>query len=102
MGYQFEKKKLHYANWNTVASPKSKGGLGLLKAEDKNLSLPFNLSWRLFSVPTTLWDSTLIQRYGSSRAHARSSFIWNNILIGGNLCTNRITWAPGMGHMINL
>ncbi|KAG5625231.1 hypothetical protein H5410_010449 [Solanum commersonii] len=69
------KRKLHYINWDTVTLPKHKGGLGLSKAQDKNLFIVASLSWRLLTNPHSMLARTLINKYGSRSSTSSTSFI---------------------------
>lgn len=49
------KKMFQYIMWDTVTLPKHKGGPGLSKLQDKNLSITASLSWRLLSNKDSMW-----------------------------------------------
>lgn len=101
MGFLCAKKKAPYVNWNTDAKFKD-GGLGILKATTKNLSLIEGLSWRLFTAYNSFWATTLLNKYGTTTQRFKLSFIWKNILRGGSICAKATAWVPGNGNAIDV
>lgn len=63
-GSTTEKKRIHHANWNLVTTQKSKGGLGLHRAKQKNGALIFGLAWRLKKNQDKPWAQVLKAKYG--------------------------------------
>lgn len=82
-GAPYPKKKVHYVNWDTLTLLKVQGSLGLHKAYDKNITLPTNLSWRIFSQHNCQWAQTLINKHSLKNCPSTHSFIWENVLKGG-------------------
>ncbi|PHT32156.1 hypothetical protein CQW23_28493 [Capsicum baccatum] len=95
-------RKLYYVSWEMVTRPKRDDGLGIVKATSKNQALLDNISWRLFSHPSSPWARFLISRYSHYRSLFYHSFIWRNILRGWSICQQNMCWEIGDDRIINL
>lgn len=59
-----KKKKLHLLSWDSICSPKDKGGLGLTKLKNRNLALIAKWWWQAYEEKSAWWNNFLSQRYG--------------------------------------
>ena len=44
-------------SWDRICTPKSEGGLGILKAEDLNNALQMKLLWKLLIDKDNMWGA---------------------------------------------
>lgn len=102
LGSTFARKKMHYLCWKEVTKPKHQGGLGIPTASKKNKVMLANLSWKIFSKPSSLRDQCLIKNFSHIPHSINNSFIWKNVLVGWNLCSKGIHWIPTLGNFINV
>lgn len=69
-----EKRKMHYVSWEKITQPNVNGGLGLVDAHTKNLSLIDGLSWKFFSNCYSFWACTLTNKYNNHHIKCSPSF----------------------------
>lgn len=81
-----ETKNVHYLSWNNITKKKEEGGLGLKKADTKNMTTLSNIAGRLLTNPTAIWSKPLSFKYANKKAKI-STFIWKSILKGWTICS---------------
>ncbi|KAH0736458.1 hypothetical protein KY285_012165 [Solanum tuberosum] len=94
-GTNNEKKKMHLVSWDTNASLKADGGLGLQKSELKNKALHVSLAWRLIDQPNSLWGQILISKYSKHVTNWRKrpiSRTWKCIMGGWKDTKAELRW----------
>lgn len=104
-GTTTEKRKLHLLNWDTIASTRDKGGLGVQKNEIRNRAILVILAWRVIQNPNNLWNKVLVSKYHRSRAASTTkrivSRIWNNVHKGWQDYTNATRWVVKKGNKVS-
>lgn len=100
-GSTTSKRKLHNVNWKQVCKPLHQGGLGILDAILRNLSLIMSLAWR-FSQDNNnlLWVTILRAKYQSPQNHSPSP-IWKSMILGKSLCDQGSSYLVGDGTDIS-
>ncbi|XVF46862.1 hypothetical protein PTKIN_Ptkin03bG0062300 [Pterospermum kingtungense] len=91
-GHEANQRKLHMISWNKLCKPKSRGGLGILNIEARNLSLLGKQAWRIGMNPDSLIRRTLLPKYCKNTAfwdcipRNNDTWIWKSILLGKEVC----------------
>ncbi|KAJ0258883.1 Ribonuclease H domain-containing protein [Hirschfeldia incana] len=97
-----------WVSWDSLAKPKSIGGLGMKDFEIFNDALLAKSGWRLLNHPDCLLGKVLKGKYfpdtdfllateASSMSHG-----WKSVLIGRSLLKTQLGWIVGTGDNINI
>ena len=93
--------------WESICTPKSKGGLGLRRVEAINAAFQCKLAWRILTQDSSLWVQCLRTKY---LAHCEffqyikkgtDSPVWKSLLRHRHLLAQGIRWKLGNGHRIS-
>ncbi|KAL8170236.1 hypothetical protein V2J09_022040 [Rumex salicifolius] len=83
------RRRPHLVSWYTVCLSRSRGGLGIRKSVDVNLTITGKLGWRLLSKSAGVWGDLISAKYGLQLVNGRiiqsklcsdSSYVWRSIL----------------------
>lgn len=94
--------------WESIAKPKSVGGLGLRDFQKFNDALLAKIGWRMLQKPDSLLCKTLLGKYcpgGSILTATEASIMshgWRSVLLGRDLLLKNLGWAVGDGKSINV
>lgn len=64
-------KRIHLVNWDKVTRAKTKGGLGIRKANDMNLAFLAKAGWRLEKEEDKLWVKVIQRKYFKAQNETR-------------------------------
>ncbi|GKA19575.1 RNA-directed DNA polymerase, eukaryota [Tanacetum coccineum] len=84
-GINENEKKIIWVNWKKVCVSKIRGGLGLGRLKDKNMSLLGKWKWRFCNEDNALWQKVIKEIYGphggfeSNNSSNMSSGVWKSI-----------------------
>ncbi|XP_057793037.1 uncharacterized protein LOC131009639 [Salvia miltiorrhiza] len=98
---------MHWASWDKLCSPKSKGGLGFRKLAAFNQALLAKQAWRIIKKPDSLLARIMQKRYFkdgnflAARVSPNSSFTWRSICWGKELLLRGLRWKVGDGKSIS-
>ena len=93
--------------WDKICLPKSKGGLGIRKADAINQAFQCKLAWRVLIKEYSLWVHAMIDKYlrHSSfldySSKSTDSPMWRNVLRSRHLLRKGIRWKLGQGDKIH-
>ena len=92
-----EKKKLHMVGWPKVTKPKSRGGLGLHAARERNTTLAAKLCWRMREESGVLWSKVLKFKYKRRTISSKAPKFrtWKAIIHGVAVCEVGSKWSLG-------
>jgi hypothetical protein len=105
-GHEPGQRKLHMTNWETLAQPKSLGGLGLKKFASMNKALIAKQYWRICNHPNLLLTKTLKSKYCPNedihphKPKPHASWIWKSIMGSNNPTLTQGKWRVGDGSTI--
>lgn len=102
-----ESKKMAWVRWNTLCTPKDKGGLGIKNLEAFNIALLTKWRWRLLvEEGSQLWSKLLVARYGINgrwpraseytRGWGKLSIWWRDLCILGEGSSLEEGWSDGL------
>ena len=92
--------------WDTICTPKSRGGLGLRRTLPLNKAFIAKLGWKILTEPTNYWVQLVTQKYlqgqsfFSCKPKPNDSPIWKHILLQRPLLQQGIRWKIGDGSKI--
>ena len=98
-------KKMGWMLWETIATPKSVGGLGMRDFLKFNDTLLAKIGWRLLNNRSSLLGKVLKEKYFSNitillaSESSNMSHGWRSILIGRDLLLKNVGWAVGDGKI---
>lgn len=101
-------RKMAWVSWDSIAKPKSIGGLGLRDFLKFNDALLAKIGWRLLQNPTCLLAKVLKGKYYKDCDFLQASepsvlsHGWRSVLAGRDLLLKNIGWAVGDGLSINI
>lgn len=99
--------ELAIKSWDSICQPKDRGGLGLRKFYDVNMTLLAKLAWKLASGDESLWTRILRARYlkGNSffecKAKKGGSYVWQRIFAARKFIYRGACYKLGNGYHIN-
>ncbi|GMI90334.1 hypothetical protein HRI_002702700 [Hibiscus trionum] len=102
------KRGIHWTTWNSLARPKSCGGLGFRELGKFNVALLAKQCWSLITHPDCFLAKVLKARYYptsdflSSNLGSNSSYIWKSLWSAKGLIEIGIGWRVGSGQDINI
>ncbi|KAK0580349.1 hypothetical protein LWI29_000920 [Acer saccharum] len=107
-GNNAENKKIHLVKWDTVCTPKNKGGLGIKKTRLMNQALLAKAGWRMNQDTNGLWANILKGKYlkgghivSNIRKPSNCSSTWRGFFFGSKLLLKGMTWRVGDGSNIS-
>ncbi|XP_075659051.1 uncharacterized protein LOC142628906 [Castanea sativa] len=97
-----EKRKMHLVGWNKVTKPKTRGGLGLHAAKERNLTLAVKLCWRMKNEGEKPWVKVLKHKYCRKMVSSKApkSRMWVAINKGAPLCEKGLKWIIGSNNQL--
>ncbi|WMV30173.1 hypothetical protein MTR67_023558 [Solanum verrucosum] len=102
-GWDKEKKKYHWASWETLSFPYEEGGIGVRKLEDICTAMQFK-QWWTFRTKKSLWSQFLRAKYYqranpiAKKWDTGKSLIWKYMMKNKTLIEPHITWKVHSGN----
>ncbi|WOH14253.1 hypothetical protein DCAR_0933770 [Daucus carota subsp. sativus] len=100
-------KGIRWLSWDSLSSPKCKGGLSFRNMHGFNISLLGKHCWKFINQPQALVSRVFIARYFSdshllkaSKGTAGSSFIWTGLFAAKEALFKGFRWVLGDGKAI--
>ncbi|XP_055800325.1 uncharacterized protein LOC129869710 [Solanum dulcamara] len=102
-GWDKEKRKYHWASWETLSLPYEEGGIGVKNLEDICLAMQYK-HWWLFRTKRSLWGDFLRAKYCqrahpvTKKWHTVQSLIWKNMIKNKGDIEPHIKWTLCSGN----
>lgn len=102
-GLEKEKKKYHWASWDTLCYPQDEGGIGVRKLSDTCTSFQFK-QWWFFRSRNSLWAQFLKAKYCqranpiARKLEKGQSLIWKYMMINKHTIEAHIKWKIHSGN----
>ncbi|WMV32834.1 hypothetical protein MTR67_026219 [Solanum verrucosum] len=104
-GWDKEKKKYHWASWETLSYPYEKGGIGVRKLEDTCKALQIKQWWN-FRTKNFLWSQFLRAKYCqrsnpiAKKWDVGQSLVWKYMMKNKTIIEPHITWKVHSGNSL--
>ncbi|WZZ22713.1 hypothetical protein YC2023_124100 [Brassica napus] len=102
-------RSMAWISWDSMAKPKSLGGIGLRDVQNFNVSLLAKISWRLLQNPHSLLGRVLFGKYCPENNNiiqatetSAISHGWRSVLLGRYLLVQNLGWIVGDGKSISV
>ncbi|GMI85140.1 hypothetical protein HRI_002183300 [Hibiscus trionum] len=102
------KRGIHWARWESLCSPKDKGGMGFRDLAKFNIAILAKQGWHLLTNPSSLLARVLKGRYFptgnflSANLGSNPSYTWKSIWCTRGLIEKGFGWRIGCGSAINI
>ncbi|KAH0729968.1 hypothetical protein KY289_001156 [Solanum tuberosum] len=102
-GWEKERKKYHWASWETLSLPCDEGGIGVRQLEDVCTSLQYK-QWWIFRTKNSLWGQFLKAKYCqkanpvAKNLDTGQSLVWNYLMRNKKTVEEQITWKIHSGN----
>ncbi|WMV46072.1 hypothetical protein MTR67_039457 [Solanum verrucosum] len=104
-GWDKEKKKYHWASWETLSYPYEEGGIGVRKLEDICKALQIKQWWN-FRTKNSLWSQFLRDKYCqrsnpiAKKWDTGQSLVWKYMMKNKTIIEPHITWRVHFGNRL--
>ncbi|KAL4273826.1 hypothetical protein GQ457_13G020550 [Hibiscus cannabinus] len=101
-------RKIYLVNWSSIAQPRARGGLGIPRANERNLAFMQKLAFSLISTPNALWVKALRQKYRMhdlfplSIARPCCSPLWRAMSNVWDSVRDNVSWIVGNGLHVSV
>ncbi|VFQ84939.1 unnamed protein product [Cuscuta campestris] len=104
-GSSEDKKHMHLVKWDIITQPKKRGGLGIRRSMDMNISFIAKLGWKIQTEPNQLWVKVLMAKYANGeegihniKPKAGASNVWRGLVKAKQVLQRGISMQIGNGQ----